>query len=127
MCSVSLNSTVNKQLADLDRSNDKTMLEERLFKYAEEADVNKPGALDNPSCHMRRMPADLKEIRKISIGRHRIYFTGHHSQCSYQAIYIKKFKRTGEEDDDDKVFQGKLIRALQQPKTGQITCNNNEL
>lgn len=125
MCSISVNSTVDQQLNDLERSDDKIMVEDRLFTFANEANIGIPGALDNPSNHMKRMPSDLKGIRKIRIGRHRIYFTGHCNQCSYRTFYIKKFKTSGKNDEDTKKFQERLRRILQEPSTREITNTNN--
>lgn len=124
MCSISLNSVADSQLNDLERSGrsgDKTMIETRLFRFAADANTDTPGALDRPASHMTRMPTDLRDIRKITIGRHRVYFTGHHSKCSYSAIYVKKFKRTGVDDEDTKKFQNKLKLALQSSVNNKIS------
>jgi len=87
------------------------MIEKRLFQFARDADVNRRGGLDNPALIMKRMPEDLKDVRKITIGRHRVYFTGHNTQCSYKAIYVKLFKKTGVDDEDDPKHQKQLIKA----------------
>jgi len=126
MCSISSNTVANKQLKDLELSHDKVMIEKRLFCFANEANTDTPGALDRPQTHMKRMPIDLKDVRKITIGRHRIYFTGHHSRCSYDVIYIKKFKKTGVDDDDDRNFQKKLKLALQYSVNNIILSQNNK-
>jgi hypothetical protein len=111
---------VDEQLTDLEHSGDREMIERRLFNFAKEADTNTPAILDDPRCHMQRMPEDLKNIRKITIGRHRIYYIGYHTQCSYSVFYIKKFKKTGRDDDDDKAFQKKLTKILNQPCQREI-------
>ncbi|MBC2713012.1 MAG: hypothetical protein HGJ94_19065 [Desulfosarcina sp.] len=100
MCSISTNHTVDTQLEDLERSNDRVMIEKRLYNFAKEADINNPGRLDSPTCRIKRLPDDLKALRKIQIGRHRIYFTGHCNQCSYKTILIKLFKKS----DKDRYF-----------------------
>ncbi len=91
------------------------MIERRLFQFANEADINKPGGLDNPALAMKRMPDDLRDVRKIRIGRHRVYFIGHHQQCRFHAFYIKSFKKTGVDDEDDPKHQRKLSGALVEP------------
>lgn len=106
---------MDDQLSELDRSDDKDMIEKRLYNFAKESSVQNPSILDSPQCNTRRMPRDLKNVRKISIGRHRIYFTGHHTQCSYKAFYIKMFKRSGENDEDDRRFQNILGSAICEP------------
>jgi hypothetical protein len=88
------------------------MVEKRLSTMAGEANENTSGGLDTPDTHMRRMPADLREIRKKRVGRHRVYYTGHHRQCSYQSFYIKVFKKGDEDREDDRLFQDRLRRAL---------------
>ena len=115
MCSISTNSIADNQLDELGRSDDKDMIEARLYNFAKESTVEKPSMLDSTKCHIRRMPRDLRNIRKITIGRHRVYFTGHHTQCSYTAFYIKMFKRSGENDEDNQRFQRILGFAICEP------------
>jgi hypothetical protein len=112
MCSISTNPTANDQLEKLERSNDKNMIERRLSKFAEDSDINKSDILDEPKNHMKRMPLELKDVKKIQIGRHRVYYTGHHTKCSYLVFYIKQFKKSDKNKEDDKKFQNKLIRFL---------------
>lgn len=121
MCSISTNRTVDQELQQLERSDDRRMIEQRLFRFADEANATQMGVLDSLINSMRRMPDDLKDIRKIRIGRHRVYYTGYHTQCSYHTFYIKSFKKTGVNDEDDKRFQDKLRRALTEPKTSTLS------
>ncbi|MBU1206053.1 MAG: hypothetical protein KKH04_03855 [Proteobacteria bacterium] len=111
MCSISVNETANKKLRDLKHSGVKH-LEKKLFNLAKEADESNSGILDHPSCHFKRMPSELREARKKEIGRHRVYYTGFHKQCSYSVFFIKEFKKDGVEEEDDKIFQKKLVKAL---------------
>ena len=120
MCSISVNRTVDEQIAELGHSGDKEMIERRLFNFANEADRNRSGPLDTPDKRMRRMPEDLRHIRKISIGRHRVYYTGHYRQCSYKAFYIKMFKKSGVDDDDTRKFQKILRQVLGEPSERNI-------
>ena len=114
MCSISINATVDGQFGALDAKK-KVNLKKRLFVLADEAGIEKAGALDDVGCHMRRMPPDLREIRKKTIGRHRLYYTGFHKECAYHAFYLKTNKKKGVDDDDSKIFQKKLRRALDDP------------
>jgi hypothetical protein len=117
VCSISTNATMDEQLTDLERSHDRDMVERRLFQFASEANVENSGGLDDPTLVMKRMPEELRDVRKIRIGRHRVYFTGSHRQCSYRAFYIKAFKKTGVSDEDDPKHQRKLGAALREPAT----------
>jgi hypothetical protein len=112
LCSIDLNTKVTEQLEDRDLMADSAKIVERLQQFAGEADIAHPGALDDPSCHMTRMPDDLKDVRKRRILRHRVYYTGNHHLCHYVVVYIKPFKKSGTDDDDDKVFQKRLINLL---------------
>jgi len=112
VCSISTNKTANKQLKKLERSNDKKKIERRLFLFANEADICVSGALDNLECSMTRKPPELKGVKKKQIGRHRVYYTGHHTKCSYFSFYIKLFKKSDKNKEDDPKFHKKLIRAL---------------
>ncbi len=88
------------------------MIEARLLQFAGEADMENAGALDDLSCHMKRMPEDLRAIRKKRIGRHRVYYTGTHHACKYEVVFVKFFKTTGEDDDDNRTFQLYLAKIL---------------
>lgn len=120
MCSISANRTVDGQLEELKRSNDRRMIEERLYNFANEANIEQPGPLDAPARKMKRMPEDLRDVRKIRVGRHRIYYTGYHKQCSYSTIYIKRYKKSGVDDEDDKRFHNKLRGVLGEPDTHNL-------
>lgn len=115
MCSITVNSTVENQLEELRRSGDKKMIEKRLYVMADEADVGRPGGLDNPANTMKNMPPELREARKYRIGRHRVYYTGHHNQCSYRTFYIKIFKKKGTYDEADPKFHEKLKTEIATP------------
>jgi len=97
------------------------MIEKRLIDFAKEASVENKCALDEIP-PLTRITGELKLARKIHIGRHRVFYTGFHTQCSYQAFYIKKYKKTGVNDEDDKRFQKALLKAMQElfgPRSGQ--------
>lgn len=112
MCSISLSSFADGQLASKQLRDDNKKIKRRLFRLASEADTNNPGALDSVSHHMQRMPDELKDIRKIAIGRHRAYYKGSHHACSYEVILFKAFKKSGTDDNDDITFQQRLINIL---------------
>jgi hypothetical protein len=124
MCSISLNSTVENQLNTLGDAKKRKKFEKRVFRLADEAKTDISGALDLTSCHMKRMPQDLREIRKTTIGRHRLFFTGYHTQCRYVAFYLKLFKQYGVNDEDDKAFQNILRRALEDPPILELSLPN---
>lgn len=114
MCSITTNATVDGQLQQAGRS-DARMIEKRLSTMAGDANTTTSGGLDTLDTHMMRMPTELRDARKKRIGRHRIYYIGHHHQCSYQCFYIKVNKRAGVDDDDNASFQEKLKSALTDP------------
>ncbi|HZG52771.1 MAG TPA: hypothetical protein VEZ40_11610 [Pyrinomonadaceae bacterium] len=91
------------------------MIEKRLSRMAGDANTTTSGGLDTLDTHMMRMPAELHDARKKRIGRHRVYYIGHHHQCSYQCFYIKVNKKKGVDDEDDASFQEKLKSALTEP------------
>jgi hypothetical protein len=127
VCSISTSRIADELLAALERAGDRQMIERRLYNFAKEADLQTPAMLDKSQTHMRRMPQDLKNVRKITIGRHRIYYIGHHTQCSYKVFYIKKFKQSGKDDDDDKRFQKILAKAALEPRKRVIDLGDNDL
>lgn len=115
MCSILTNATLDSQLISLGPS-EKSKIERRLRQFANDADVDRQGGLDNPALIWKRRPQELKDVnaRKLRIGRHRIYFTGSHKQCSYFAFCIKSFKKSGVDDEDDPQHQRRLIGAVKE-------------
>jgi hypothetical protein len=91
---------------------DAGMIKKRLSELAAAADKATAGHLDAPQHHMKDMPADLQHIRKMTIGRHRVYWEGHHTDCSYRLCYVKTFKKKGTDDEHDQRFQRKLSGAF---------------
>jgi hypothetical protein len=124
LCSISINESVREQLNQLVGSNDRDMIEKRLFRFAKEANPANPGAFDAPGTRIRRLPRELREIRKKRIGRHRIYYKGHHRLCAYQTIHIKIHKKDGVDEEDDKQFQKLLIARLTDKQVENITEPN---
>lgn len=113
MCSLTLNKTSDEILEELRQDGKK--ITDRLVRMAHGANPHVSGLLDTTDTHIKRMPEDLREVRKRKIGRHRIYYIGHHTQCSYTILFVKTFKKTGVDDDDDNGFQQKLIGSLSAP------------
>jgi len=68
------------------------------------------------------MPEALREIRKRRVGYHRLYYTGHHTNCYYDTCYLLTFKKSDSktELDDDKIFQSHLINALADKKIVRV-------
>jgi len=116
VCSMSITPHLE---ADIQSLHEKIDIAARLAIFADEADRNTPGALENDT-GISRLPDDLRSVRKVRIGRHRVYFTGHHSECAYQAFLLKPNKRTGVLDEDDPVLHGLLRRAIAEPATNVL-------
>ncbi len=112
MCSIYLDPNFTVQLDSKQLRDKSKKIKKRLFQFADEADRERPGALDDLSCHMTRRPDSLKEVKKKRIGRHRVFYTGTHRDCRYDVVYIKPFKKSGTDDDDDQDFQNRLINLL---------------
>lgn len=110
MCSMLSNSQGDECLKVLGEK-DRKMIEKRMFQFASGANTREPGHLDMPQHHMKDMPSDLKAARKMTVGRHRVFWEGHHSNCSYRMFYVKPFKKTGTQDEHDKRFQATLSAA----------------
>jgi mRNA-degrading endonuclease RelE of RelBE toxin-antitoxin system len=123
VCSITVNATVEAQLEELKRSGEKKMkktIEKRLYIMADEADVGRAGGLDNPANTMKDMPPELRGARKHRVGRHRIFYTGHHNQCSYHTFYIKINKKKGVNDEADPAFHEILKTARTAPVTSAL-------
>lgn len=116
MCSISTNKTVDSQLTSLEQSADRNMIEKRLFQMADSADITHPGGLENPALILKHMEGIFSGLKHLRVGRHRIYFMGHHTQCSYQAFYIKENKKSDKDTEGSKRFQRKLENAWADPQ-----------
>jgi hypothetical protein len=112
VCSIGVNRVADQKLTELRSSGNGDMIEKRMFEFAADSDIDRPGVLDHAKCHMTRMPPDLRHIRKKQIGRHRIFYTGNFNQCSYLIFFIKEFKKSGIQDEDDRGFQRLLTRNV---------------
>lgn len=117
VCSLGTNAIAEGQLHSLQSSGDKDIIEKRLKEFASDSQVGKPGILDSPANHLKEMPADLKPMRRIRIGRHRIFYKGHYDQCSFTVFYIKAHKKKGVQDESGQSFQQLLVSVIDYPTT----------
>lgn len=123
MCSLRLNEPTLDALADLSKTgeNKKQKYEKRLFNWANEANTQISGYLDNHDGSLSHMPPDLRHLRHYYLGRHRIYISGSHKNCFYLAWYIKKFKKDGRDVEGSEKFNNVLYKALNSP-TNRHLC-----
>lgn len=112
MCSIAANATADGQLTSLKSSGGENLIEGKLRDFAGESNVQQSGILDSPANHLHGLPPDLKHIRRLRAGRHRVFYTGYHTLCSYQIFFVKKFKDKGKSDELDPAFHSLLRRAL---------------
>lgn len=109
MCSITINDPADN--VNLGIKN-KSLIEKRMIELAKESSKTCRGPLDHaPMTRMAQTSPELSGVLKQTVGRHRVYYTGHHTQCCYHIFYIKEFKRDGVDDDDSKRFQQLLISA----------------
>ncbi len=120
MCSIATNTTADQQLTSLKSSGDDTLIENKLRDFAGNSNVRQSGILDLPKYHLRDMPNDLKHIRRIRAGRHRVFYTGYHTHCAYNVFYIKEFKKKGVNDEHDSHFHKVLKNVVDDPPTARV-------
>ncbi len=114
MCSI----TINKEAENVAlNQHDMDMIKKRMIAFAMDSSIEKPGVLD--IAPMKRMPEALRDVKKQTIGRHRVYYTGHHTQCCFNIFYVKVFKRKGVNDEDDKAFQ-RIITAARNDRSTRL-------
>jgi hypothetical protein len=65
-------------------------------------------------------PPDLKNVRRRQAGRHRVFYIGHHTRCSFKIIFVKEFKKTGVDDEADSAFHKIITRALGDTSQGRV-------
>ena len=128
MCSIFRNKTADEHLVQLGRSNKKCKekMEKKLVDFAKAASIHQAGPLDDTSCHLKDFPHDLKSVRRRRIGRHRVFYTGQHTKCSYELFYIKLNKKQGVEDEKDPRFQDTLRGALTRPRVGKLPGSDDD-
>lgn len=126
MCLILVNSVADQALNSLQKSSDKYMIERRMYDFADVANKQVEGPLDKTANRLRYSPPDLRGIRKQRVGRHRVFYTGHHSQCSYDVFFVKKFKKNDKEHEGSKRFQNRLRQALSDPSIRRITSGDDK-
>lgn len=120
MCSIATNATADQQLNSLKSSGDDKLIEDKLRDFAGNSNIHQPGILDLPKNHLYGMPSDLKHIRRIRAGRHRVFYTGYHTECSYSVFYVKAFKKKGVNDELDPRFHRVLKSVVNDPPTARL-------
>lgn len=111
MCSLLINKTADSQLNSLPAKH-KQGIEKKFSNFAGDSNVAKPGILDLPENHLHSLPSDLKDIRRRRSGRHRVFYVGNFSACSFRICFIKEFKKKGVNDEHDSSFHDILKTAL---------------
>lgn len=123
MCSAPSNGTADNCLEDLSEK-ERKKIEDRLVQLAEAANTDRSGPLDRAP--LRDMPPELAGVKKQKVGRHRVYYTGHHTQCSYTCIYVKIYKKSDVDPEHDRRFQNRLASARADDKTRSIAAKGDE-
>lgn len=116
MCSLTITNSLANQLDQLG-NNQAPFIRDNMVRRAHAAKVDLPGVLDGQDTHLKSgFAQDLKDngVRYERVGRHRVYFFGHHTGCNYTAFYVKAFKRkeNKEVDDNSPAFHTVLRKAL---------------
>lgn len=123
MCFLTISQELKEQLDDLGKEGERLL--EQLKRRAFDASVSNIGLLDASDTNLRApFPSDLRNagVRKATIMRHRVYFTGQNTDCNYFAFYLKAFKRRDERarDDNNPRFQNLVRKALDSPPVETI-------
>jgi len=111
-CKVLVLANAHEQLDGL-RPTERDFIVRRMTHFAAE-----PGHPLDGIRPMKRLTLVVNPIRKLTVGRHRLFFTGKGSECTYRLAWVKVYKRSGVDNEDDPSFQRKLIQALARPATG---------
>jgi hypothetical protein len=128
VCSIKTNKTFDRLIANnkLLPKKDALRIEKRLICLAKEASIQQAGGLDDPSGKLKHMPEGLRDVSHIRIGRHRVYYTGHHRQCNYFAFYLKCFKKNDVDNEGAKKFQNKMKQWLNEPMSRALYSPEGE-
>ncbi len=62
----------------------------------------------------------IRSVKKYRKGRHRFFIVGHHTQCKYTVICVMVNKRDEDDNARDKIYQKKILRALEDDSTFRI-------
>lgn len=116
MCSLTLTDFIDAQLSDFGEAM-RDKIERKMKQRAFAASPETQGILDAPQTHFRSgFAEDLRKagVRHARIGRHRVYYTGKHTECNYVAFYLKVHKQgdNSREDDNNPGFHEILRGAL---------------
>lgn len=123
MCELWSNSTADQHFVELLKgSGGEKLIEQRLIRLAGEATLTRAEGLELGLERLKDWFHDpqLRTVRKITIGRHRIYVQGRHSECRFIVRYIKQFKKTGVDEEQTDRFKNRIFRALKEPSTRML-------
>ena len=89
----------------------KKQIEKNMIGYAKNSTVQRKGALDDihPTA---RWDGELKEVKKKRVGRHRVYFIGFHTRCTYKIVHVKVWKKTDVDEEDDPNFKRYISKVM---------------
>lgn len=121
MCELWSNKTADEHFKELLRSGEK-QLEQRLIRLAGEATRSKAEGLEPKLEPLLSWLHDsqLRTIRKYTMGRHRVYVEGRHTDCRFVVRYIKLHKKSGVDEEQTPGFQNKILNALKDSPTRRL-------
>mgnify|MGYP001242798213 CR=1 FL=1 len=123
MCSMTLTSDLNNQLAGLG-PRDAEIIKNGMKRRAWDANQEMPGILDDSRTNLESgFAKDLRHagVRKERIGRHRVFFVGRNIDCNYTGFYVKTNKQGDNQaqDDNNPSFHNIVRNALQGVTEGE--------
>ena len=117
MCTLQSSSFADECLAQLPPK-ERAACESKYARMAASDSVEVAAGLSlllNPVSDWAKHP-DLKSVRKIGSGRHRLYFTGEHEDCTFTLVFMLVHKRKEDDTPNTKPFQDRVLKALRDPQ-----------
>lgn len=116
MCVLRINAVADAVLSGLPQS-EREACEK---KYATMAEADSVETANGLSLLMRSVSdwsqiEELKSVRKIKSGRHRLYFVGRHTDCQYTIVFMLANKRDEDDTPGKPSFQEGVLKALRAP------------
>lgn len=131
MCSLTVTEYLASQLVNIGPAQAK-FIEDNMSRHAWAANIETPGILDRESNHLQAgFAVDLRQagIRKQRIGRHRIFYTGQHTECNYSAFFVKSYKKKddNQRDDNNVNFHAVVREALSDNNVVRVQRSPEEI
>jgi hypothetical protein len=112
VCELVFTRTALGQLEDKRQASHRAKLEPKLRRFAEDGSRTAKSFFDYRGRTLKDMPQELRHVKKLRIGRHRIYFRGASRDCRYRIGWINYTDQHDKDQIEQASFRQKLAKSF---------------